>query len=89
MRGCCLGAPRLHDTFRQTAFDKEIEKAATVGSPTLIIEQRIEEGNCVIALGRGEVSKQDGTPLSFVFSDVFTFTDDRINHLETYQVNPS
>jgi ketosteroid isomerase-like protein len=39
-----------------------------------------------VAIGRGEGALRDGTPLRFVFSDVFTFAGDRISRLETYLV---
>jgi uncharacterized protein len=71
------------------AFDKEIENPGFVGSPELTIDRLVEEADTVVAIGRGKVARRDGDPLSFVFSDVFTFTDDKINRLETYQVNLS
>jgi ketosteroid isomerase-like protein len=69
------------------AFDEEIENPAFVGSPELTIDRLIEEADTVVAVGQGKVSRIDGEPLVFVFSDVFTFTGDKITRLETYQVN--
>jgi uncharacterized protein len=71
------------------AFDNEIENPDFVGSPELTIDRLVEEGDTVVAVGRGQVVRRDGEPLSFVFCDVFTFTGDRISRLETYQVNLS
>jgi uncharacterized protein len=71
------------------AFDKEIENPGFVGSPELTIDRLVEEADTVVAIGRGKVARRDGEPLDFVFSDVFTFTGDKINRLETYQVNLS
>ena len=71
------------------AFDKEIENPAFVGSPELTIDRLIEEADTVVAIGKGKAARRDGDPLDFVFSDVFTFTGDKINRLETYQVNLS
>jgi len=71
------------------AFDAEIESEATEGSPTLIIDRLIEEGDIVVAVGAGSVAKAGGGSLEFVFCDVFTFTGDAIGRLETYQVNLS
>jgi uncharacterized protein len=68
------------------AFDKEINNPAFVGRPTLELEQLVEEGDCVVALGHGEGTRWDGQHSKFVFSDVFTFTDDRISRLQTYLV---
>jgi ketosteroid isomerase-like protein len=71
------------------AFDKEIENPAFVGSPELTIDRLIEEADTVVAIGTGKAARRDGDPLDFVFSDVFTFAGDKINRLETYQVNLS
>ena len=71
----------------KAAFDKEIENAAFVGQPTLHLDQLVEEGDTVVAMGRGRAERRDGDPLDFVFSDVFTFRGDKICRLETYQVN--
>jgi uncharacterized protein len=71
------------------AFDKETENPAFVGSPELTIDRLIEEADTVVAVGKGKAARRDGEPLVFVFSDVFTFTGDKISRLETYQVNLS
>lgn len=71
------------------AFDNEIENDATPGVPQLSIDWLIEEDDAVVALGRGEVSLRGGGLLRFVFSDVFTFSGDKINRLETCPVNLS
>jgi uncharacterized protein len=69
------------------AFDAEIQNEAFVGSPLLTIHRLVEEGDTVVAVGSGEASRREGGVLSFVFCDVFMFTGDKINRLETYQVN--
>jgi ketosteroid isomerase-like protein len=71
------------------AFDAEIQNEAFVGSPTLAIDQLIEDDDVVVAVGRGEAMQTTGDVLRFVFSDVFTFCGDKIRRLETYQVNLS
>src|SRR3954466_6178641 len=58
-------------------FDKEIENETTMGSPKLTIDRLIEEDDTVVATGTGEVSLRTGETLSFVFTDVFTFTGDK------------
>ncbi len=73
----------------KAAFDFEIENEATVGTPDLRIDRLVEEGDVVVAMGSGEVERREGGLLRFVFSDVFTFTGDKINRFETYQVNLS
>jgi ketosteroid isomerase-like protein len=71
------------------AFDAEIQNEAFVGSPKLTIDRLVEEGETVVAVGSGEAARREGGVLRFVFCDVFTFTGDKINRLETYQVNLS
>ena len=38
----------------RTAFDQEIENDDFVGSPTLTVERVVEDGDTVVATGRGE-----------------------------------
>jgi uncharacterized protein len=69
------------------AFDAEIDNDAFEGRPTLTIDRLVEEGDTVVAIGGGSATMKSGEVLRFLFSDVFTFTGDAINRLETYQVN--
>jgi uncharacterized protein len=69
------------------AFDAEIENAAFEGRPSLWVDRLVEEGDAVVAIGRGEARLRGGDVLRFRFADVFTFTGDLISRLETYQVN--
>ena len=71
------------------AFDREIANPEFTGAPKLTIEQLVEEGDTVVAVGAGEAAQAEGGVLSFVFCDVFTFGGDQISRLETYQVNLS
>jgi ketosteroid isomerase-like protein len=68
------------------AFDAQIENQAFEGSPTLILERLIEEGDCVAVTGRGNVAKKGGEKMKFAFSEVFTFTGDLVSRLETYHI---
>lgn len=68
-------------------FDTEIENPSTPGKPQLTLEKLIEDGDTVVAQGRGDVSLRDGGALSFVFCDVFVFEGELIKKLESYQVN--
>ena len=70
----------------KAAFDSEIEGEGFEGSPTLTIDRLVEEGDTVVAVGGGSVSKKGGERVRFVFCDVFTFTGDAISRLETYLV---
>jgi uncharacterized protein len=69
------------------AFNAEIENDAAVGNPTLNIDRLIEEGNTVVAIGHGEMTLKESGPVSYVFTEIFTFTGDKINHLETFHIN--
>ena len=69
------------------AFDREIENAAAVGSPTLFIDRLVEEGATVVAVGHGEMTLKEAGRVAFVFAEVFTFTGERISRLETFQIN--
>jgi ketosteroid isomerase-like protein len=66
------------------AFDGEIENPDFVGQPTLNVDRVIEEGDTVVALGNGEATRKDGQRFRFLFSDVFTFAEDRIRRVESY-----
>jgi ketosteroid isomerase-like protein len=68
------------------AFDAEIENDAFQGSPTITLEQMIEEGPVVVATGSGSVAKKNGKRMTFVFSEVFTFAGESITRLDTYHV---
>ena len=81
--------PGYFELHGKSAFDNEIENDAFEGSPTLTIDRMIEEGDAVVAIGAVRAAKKDGTTLEAVFCDVFTFVGDKIDRLETYQVNLS
>jgi ketosteroid isomerase-like protein len=68
------------------AFDGEIENEDFVGSPKLIVDRLIEEGDTVVAIGSGEGTHKSGRKHRFAFCDVFTFEDDLIRRVESYLV---
>ena len=68
------------------AFDGEIENEAFEGSPTLAIDRVVEEGDTVVAIGRGIGHFATGEVHRFAFVDVFTFRDDLIAKVESYVV---
>jgi ketosteroid isomerase-like protein len=70
----------------KSAFDAEIENDAFEGSPTITLDQIIEEGFTVVATGSGSVAKRSGERMKFVFSEVFTFAGDSISRLDTYHI---
>src|SRR3954471_20834283 len=69
------------------AFDSEIDNGTTVGSPTLVIDQLVEEGDTVVAVGHGEMTLEEAGLMPFVFTEVFTFIGDRVGRLETFHIN--
>jgi hypothetical protein len=71
----------------KNAFDGEIENDAAVGSPTLDIDQMIEEGDCVVAVGHGDMTLKEAGRVPFVFTEIFTFTGDQIRRIETFHIN--
>ena len=76
--------PGAFHLFGKTAFDKEIENDAFVGSPTITITRMIEENDVVVAEGRVRVKRKGGGFLNAVFCDVFILTNARIKLLTTY-----
>ncbi len=68
------------------AFDGEIENENFVGSPTLIIDRLLEAGDSIIAVGTGEGTQKDGTRFTFAYCDVFTFSGELVNRVESYIV---
>jgi hypothetical protein len=57
------------------------------GSPTLSLDQLIEEGDTVVAVGTGEMTLKLAGRVAFVFTEIFIFTGDRISRLETFHIN--
>ncbi len=68
------------------AFDGEIEGEQFNGSPALVIDRLIEEGDTVVAVGTGAVPTADGGTFRFAYNDIFTFRDGHICRVESYIV---
>jgi ketosteroid isomerase-like protein len=68
------------------AFDAEIENDAA-SAQTLELDRLVEEGDTVVGVGHGSMILKDGGPVSFVFSEVFTFSGERISRIETFHMN--
>lgn len=68
------------------AFDREIENAEFVGSPTLTVDRLVEESDTVVAIGTGEAAQESGALHRFAFCDVFTFRNEEIRRVESYLV---
>jgi ketosteroid isomerase-like protein len=68
------------------AFDQEIENEEFEGSPTLVVDRLVEEGDIVVAIGTGETRHKSGRVHHFAYCDVFTFAGDLIGKVESYLV---
>jgi ketosteroid isomerase-like protein len=68
----------------KSAFDKEIENDAFVGSPTINVTRMIEENDVVVAEGTVRSARKDSGMLNAVFCDVFVMRDSKIRHLTSY-----
>jgi ketosteroid isomerase-like protein len=68
----------------KTAFDKEIENDAFVGSPIIKVSRMIEEDDVVIAEGSVRSARKDGSVLNLLFCDVFEMRDTKIKRLTSY-----
>jgi ketosteroid isomerase-like protein len=68
------------------AFNGEIENPAFEGSPKLVIDRLVEEGDAVVAIGNGEGRHKEAGPFRFAYCDVFTFRNDLIARVESYLV---
>lgn len=68
----------------KSAFDKEIENDAFVGSPAIHVIRVIEEHDVVVAEGSVRAARRDGGVLNAVFCDVFVMDDAKIRHLTSY-----
>jgi ketosteroid isomerase-like protein len=67
-------------------FDAEIESDGFEGSPTIVVDRMIEEGDSVVAVGGGSVTRAGGDAARFVFCEVFRFDGDAIRRLDTFHV---
>ena len=70
----------------KAAFDGEIENEAFTGSPRLVVDRVIEDGDTVVAIGSGAAAQVTGDVFEFAFCDVFTFAGDLISRVESYLV---
>ena len=72
-------------------FDSEIENENFIGSPSLVVNRLVEEGDTIVAKGTGAATHATGATFEFAFCDVFTFAGDRIRRVESYVVplNPT
>ena len=68
------------------AFDGEIENDDFVGSLRLTVDRLIEEGDTVVAVGKGEGTHRSGEFHRFAFCDVFSFVGEAIRRVESHLV---
>lgn len=70
----------------KAAFDREIENEQFDGSPTLVVDRLVEEGDTVVAIGAGEATQRSGDPHRFAFVTVLTFAGNLIGRVDSYVV---
>jgi ketosteroid isomerase-like protein len=70
----------------KAAFDAEIENEEFTGSPTLVVDQLVEEGDTVVAMGSGAGTHKLNGPFRFRFCDAFVFSGERISRVVSYVV---
>lgn len=68
------------------AFDAEIENPAFEGSPKLVLDRLVEEGDTVVAIHTGQGQIRGGQPFRFAGNTVFSFAGDLIRRVESYVV---
>jgi ketosteroid isomerase-like protein len=78
--------PGFRHLVGKDAFDGEIENPDFSGSPTLVVDRMIEEGDTVVVIGTGVGHRKDGARFPFAYCDAFTFRDDLIARVESYVV---
>jgi hypothetical protein len=70
-----------------TRTEGEIENDAATGSPVLHLDRLVEAGDTVVAAGHGEMTLKEAGRVGFVFTEWFTFANDRISRIETFHIN--
>lgn len=68
----------------KSAFDKEIENEAFVGSPAIKVTRMTEEQDVVVAEGSVRSARKEGGFLNAVFCDVFEMQNAKIRHITSY-----
>jgi uncharacterized protein len=68
------------------AFDAEIENPAFEGSPALLVDRLVEEGDTVVAIYTGRGGLRGGQAFRFAGATAFTFAGDLIRRVESYVV---
>ena len=76
--------PGMFHSRGKVAFDQEIENAAFVGHPDIVVTRMIEEEDVVMAEGSVRTQKRDGGELRLRFCDVFVMKAGKIQRLTSY-----
>jgi ketosteroid isomerase-like protein len=69
----------------RAAFEERMREIFFRGCAEITIEQLIEDGDVFVALNRGRFVSDHGEALVFVSAEAYTFTGDKVSHLQTYQ----
>ena len=73
----------------KSAFDREIEGEAFVGSPAITVTRMTEENDVVVAEGTVRTTRRVGSVLDLAFCDVFEMRDGLMKRLTSYVVELS
>lgn len=78
----------LHGDKTLTGKDAFAAEADGSGAPNpdLYLDRLVEEGDAVAVVGHGSVDLGSDTPVDFVYSEVFTFTDGLVSRLDTFHI---
>ena len=69
------------------AFDREMATGAAYDLPDLVLDDLVEQGETVVAIGHGHLDPPDGDRTAFVFSEVFRFRRDLVRSLDTFHID--
>jgi uncharacterized protein len=78
--------PGFKQLSGKAEFDGEIENPDFSGRPTLDVDRLVEEGDTVVAIGRGAATHKEAGEFRFAFCTVLTFSGDLIGRVESYVV---
>ena len=69
------------------AFEGEMAASADFGPPDLVLDDLVEQGQTVVAIGHGTLEPPGGERTDFVFSEVFRFRRDLVRSLDTFHID--
>ena len=79
-----VGAPTR--THGKTEFERDMAPGPDVARLTNKVDRMVEEGSVVVAEGRVEVSKKDGSVIHVRYCNVYEFDGERVKRITAYAV---